>query len=215
MPDAQKDFLFTLVKSLSRSEKRQFKLYVNRLGINADAKFLLLFEALDKMNSYDEKKILDKKITSKQQLSNLKAHLYKQILVSLRLNPIHQHSRIIIREQLDFAAILYQKGLYKQSLKLLDKAKQLALKQEEKNMAYEIIEFEKIIESQHITRSGQNRAEELISQAKQISRENVIASKLSNISLRLYSFMLLDGYAQSEEKREEIFYYFDTIKYYF
>ena len=29
--------------------------------------------------------------------------------------------RILIREQLDFATILYQKGLYKQSLKLLEK----------------------------------------------------------------------------------------------
>ena len=40
MAELQKDFLFVLIKSLSTSEKRQFKLYVNRLGINVDAKFL-------------------------------------------------------------------------------------------------------------------------------------------------------------------------------
>ena len=49
------------------------------------------------------------KISTKQQLSNLKAHLYKQILVSLRMNPIHQNNRIQLREQLDFANILCQK----------------------------------------------------------------------------------------------------------
>jgi hypothetical protein len=48
-----KDFLFVLIKSLSTSEKRQFKLYVNRLGINVDAKFLLLFPKW-KMKEYDE-----------------------------------------------------------------------------------------------------------------------------------------------------------------
>ena len=48
MAELQKDFLFVLIKSLSTSEKRQFKLYVNRLGINVDAKFLLLFNELDK-----------------------------------------------------------------------------------------------------------------------------------------------------------------------
>ena len=47
MPVEQKDALFTLIKSLSKSEKRQFKLYVGRLGGNADANFMSLFNLLD------------------------------------------------------------------------------------------------------------------------------------------------------------------------
>lgn len=43
MTNASKDSLLVLIKSLSKSEKRQFKLYVNRLGVNADAKFLGTF----------------------------------------------------------------------------------------------------------------------------------------------------------------------------
>ena len=105
------------------------------------------------MTSYNELDILQKGFVTKQQLSNLKAHLYKQILISLRLNPSHQSIRIQIREQLDFATILYSKGLYKQSLKILDKVKALALKNEEKYAAYDIVEFEKLIESQYITRN--------------------------------------------------------------
>lgn len=209
MAELQKDFLFTLIKSLSKSEKRQFKLYVNRLGINADAKFLLLFSTMDKMTRYDENEILEQKITSKQQISNLKAHLYRQILISLRMNPINQNNRILIREQLDFATILYNKGLYKQSLKLLDKTKQMALELEEKNIAYEIVELEKVIESQYITRSIKSRADDLIQEAKEISRLNVLASKLSNLSLKLYSLMLSDGYAKSEKEQREILLFFD------
>ena len=119
MTNMHKDTLFVLIKSLSKSEKRQFKLYVGRLGVNTDAKFLALFTLLDKMRRYDERQILESGIVKKAQLSNLKAHLYKQLLVSLRLNPAHQTMRLQLREQLDFATILYQKGLYKQSLKLL------------------------------------------------------------------------------------------------
>lgn len=210
MTNASKDSLFILIKSLSRSEKRQFKLYVNRLGVNADAKFLALFNLLDKMQEYKEGAILKSKIVKKQQLSNLKAHLYRQILVSLRLNPVHQNIRIQIREQLDFATILYHKGLYKQSLKILDKAKSFAIAYEEKNIAYEITELEKTIESQYITRDISERADELTVQAKELSRQNVIASKFSNLSFQLYGIILKSGYVKSDAEIKRITDYFNA-----
>mgnify|MGYP007000430635 CR=1 len=71
-----------------------------RMGSNEDSKFLNLFQLLDKINRYDEKVILKRGIVTKQQLSNLKAHLYKQILISLRMNPAHKNIRIQLREQL-------------------------------------------------------------------------------------------------------------------
>jgi glutaredoxin-related protein len=205
----QKDNVFLLVKSLTKSEKRQFKLYVGRLGVNTDSKFLNLFNHLDKAKVYDEASIIKTGIVKKQQLANVKAHLYKQILISLKLNPLHQNVRSQIREQLDFASILYHKGLYKQSLKILDKAKDLAISNEEKNMAFEIIELEKIIEAQYITRSISNRADELAIQAKELSSLNVIASKLSNLSLQLYSIMLKTGYVKNEDESEVVTKYFN------
>ncbi|WKX75450.1 hypothetical protein [Zobellia laminariae] len=209
MTNAHRDALFVLVKSLSKSEKRQFKLYVGRLGVNTDAKFLALFNLMDKIRKYDEKVILETGIVKKAQLSNLKAHLYKQILVSLRLNPVNQNFRVQIREQLDFATILYQKGLYKQSLKILDKAKSTAIENEEKNIAYEIVELEKIIETQYITRSIPDRADELAIQAKELSAQNVMTSKLSNLSLQLYGIMLKVGYVRSDEDYTRVKNYFE------
>jgi len=58
MTKGQKDNLFQLVKSLTKSEKRQFKLYVGRLDVNSDSKFLNLFNLLDKTQVYDETAIL-------------------------------------------------------------------------------------------------------------------------------------------------------------
>jgi hypothetical protein len=204
MTNELKDNLFVLIKSLTKSEKRQFKLYVGRMESNEDSKFLKLFNQLDKMNIYKEDVIIEKKIVSKVQLSNLKAHLYKQILISLRLNPQHKNVKLHIRSQIDFATILYQKGLYKQSLKILDKAKSFALKYDENTSAYEIVEFEKLIESLYVTRSLSNRTNELVSQTNHLKEQNDINSNLSNISLQLYEKLIKAGYAKSDAESKEI-----------
>ena len=205
----QKDNLFLLVKSLTKSEKRQFKLYVGRLGVNSDSKFLNLFNILEKSSKYDESQILKKSFIKKQQLANVKTHLYKQILISLKLNPSHQNVRSQIREQLDFASILYHKGLYKQSLKILDKAKDMAVANEEKNLAYEIVELEKIVEAQYITRSIGTRADELTTQAESLSELNLITSKLSNLSLQMYSIILKSGYVKNETEGKAVTKFFN------
>ncbi len=212
MKKEKKDPLFSLVKSLSKSEKRQFKLYAGRLEGNTQSNFMALFVLMDKIHQYDEKLILAKTGIRKQQISNTKAHLYRQILISLRLSPIHQNSITQIREQIDFATILYTKGLYKQSLRLLDKTKSVAVTKEQYNLAYEIIELEKVIESQYITRSMSDRADTLAIEAKNINQKNVVTSKLSNLSLQLYSWFLKHGYARNDKDTQIVEkYYSDRI----
>ena len=206
----QKDNLFLLIKSLTKSEKRQFKLYVGRLEDNEDSKFLNLFNFLEKASKYKEKDILTTGFVKKQQLANVKAHLYKQILISLKLNPFHQNVRSQIREQTEFATILYHKGLYKQSLKILGKAKEIAVSHEEKNLVFEIVELEKLIESQYITRSIESRADDLIEQSSRFSHLNLIASSLSNLSLKLYSIILKSGYVKSDKEKVEVLHYFNS-----
>ena len=86
MPNRSSDALFQLIKSLEKSEKRNFKLYVKRNSGIEDLKIIQLFDALDKMAEYDEIQLFKKnKGIKKRQLSNNKAQLYKQILSSLRL----------------------------------------------------------------------------------------------------------------------------------
>ena len=128
--------------------------------------------------------------------------------MSLRFNPVHHNTIFTIKEQFDFDTILYNKGLYKQSLKILDKVKGLALSSNETNLAYEIVEFEKVIESQYITRSMSNRANELTEQARKLSLKNVRLSKLSNLSLQLYSLLLKEGYVKNVEYSKKVTAYF-------
>src|SRR6201986_2344630 len=127
MPNRSSDTLFQLIKSLEKSEKRNFKLYITRNSSSEDLKSIQLFDALDKMEEYDEVQLLSKnKNLRKQQLSNAKAHLYREILSSLRLIRQEENIDIQLNEQLDYARILYNKGLYLQSLKILERLKDTA-----------------------------------------------------------------------------------------
>ena len=165
---------------------------------------MALFNVLDKQEEFDEGQILKKTNIKKQQLSNSKAHLYRQILVSLKLNPIHQNVKIQIREQLDFATVLFNKGLHRQSLKILDKAKNMAIQNEENNLAYEIVELEKVVESQYITRSMHSRADDLVKESRELRDRTQLLSRLSNLSLQLYGRLLKKGYVSNDTDYEEV-----------
>lgn len=199
MSNSQNDALFILIKTLTKAEKRNFQLAFNKNNTKEDVLFIQLFNTLDKMREYDEEQIL-KRIPAikKQQLSNVKAHLYKHLLTSLRLLFKQKDPLIELREQLDYARVLYNKGLYHQSLKLLARAKSMSVEQEEVMMTYEIVEFEKLIESRHITRSLENRAEELSDESKHIEQQLTSISRLSTLSLRLYGLYLKLGHARNE-----------------
>lgn len=197
-----KDKIFSLIKSLTKAEKRNFKLYANRTHTAQDVKFIQLFDVVDKLEDYEETVIL-KKISGlkKQQLANLKRHLYKQILISLRLIHISKNVDIQIREKIDFAKILYGKGLYLQSLKILDRIKIVAIENHQDLLLVEILEFEKLIEERHITRSRtiKNKVESLMDDAERWSAVMHNSAKLTNLKIEIHGFYIQFGHAKSEK----------------
>jgi hypothetical protein len=205
MPNHYSDPLFQLIRSLQKSEKRNFKLYIKRNSANEDLKIVQVFDALDKMSSYDDA-ILLKKLPNikKQQLSNIKAHLYKQLLASLRLLSSDENIDIQLHEQLDFARILYNKGLYLQSLKILDRLKELAHSYHQDSFLIQIISLEKKIETLHITRSTENRADRLSVEANEVNEKRRKITQLSNLALQLYSWYIKYGHARNEADEEKV-----------
>ena len=211
MPNRSSDTLFQLVKSLKKSEKRNFKLYVKRNSSSENLKIIQLFDALDRMEVYDEVRLLKKnKGLSKQQLSNSKAHLYRQILSSLRL--IRHENNIVIQlhEQLDHAEILYNQGLYLQSLKLLDRIKEYARDLHQISYVLQILFFEQKIEALHITRSMQDRAGRLAMEMEIANEQLVLTAKLSSLSLQLYSWYIQHGVARNEKDEIAVKEFFDS-----
>ncbi|TDH27992.1 hypothetical protein EXU57_05890 [Segetibacter sp. 3557_3] len=200
MPNRFSDTLFQLIHTLEKSEKRNFKLYIKRSSSKEDLKIIQLFDALDRLNDYDEKLLL-KKLPSieKPQLANLKSHLYKQVLASLRLLKTTDSIDIQLHEQLDYARILYNKGLYIQSLKILEKVKELAHTYYQDSFLLQVISLEKKIETLHITRSMQNRADRLSAEANEVHERRGMITRLSNLALQLYSWYIKNGHARNEK----------------
>ena len=209
MPNRNTDALFQLVQSMERAEKRNFKLYINRNSGTASLKVVQLFDALDKMKQYDELVLLAKYPSiQKQQLSNLKAHLYQEILTSLRLLKQDKNIDLQLHEQLDFARILYNKGLYLQSLKMLDRIKELAKTNNQVTYIQQVLFLEKKIEGLHITRSIQNRAEMLCNEVDETNARLEVISSLSNIALLLYGWYIKNGLARNKADKTELKKYF-------
>ena len=205
MANSINDPLFLLIKSLTSAEKRHFKLYISRNQVNETSKFARLFELLDSSKEYNEEQILKKStFITRQQLPNLKAHLYGELLTALRLLHSSRNSEIQIHEQIDFARVLYNRGLVLQSLKILDKAKTLARNNSHFILTLEILQFEKDIEAKHITRSLKGRAGALIEETNfSISQINEV-THLSNIALSMYGLYLETGHVKDEKQSQEI-----------
>lgn len=210
MPNRSADSLFQLVKSLEKSEKRNFKLYVKRNTDTEDLKIIQLFDALDKMTDYDEAQLLKKtRSIKKQQLSNIKAHLYKQILSSLRLIKEEDNIDIRLHEQMDHARILYNKGLYLQSLKVLERLKETARSYQQLTFLQQALFFEKKIETLYITRSMQDRADKLSEESDTVNSQLTLVNKLSNLSLQLYSWYIRHGHARNERDVKSVETFFE------
>lgn len=205
MPNTGNDALFLLVKSLVRAEKRHLKLYITRNQASEDAKFLKLFDVLDSIKEYNEEQILSRVPSiSRQQLPNIKGHLYGEILIALRLFHSAKSSEIQIREYIDFARILYNRGLIIQALKILEKAKGQANQNSHYILTLEILQFEKDIESRHITRSLSGRAEDLITETNFTLKQINEVSYLSNVALRMYELYLENGHVSNEQQAKII-----------
>ena len=135
--------LFMLVKSLSKSEKRFFKLSSTIQA--GDKNYLRIFDFIEKQNEYDEEELKStfKDETFIKHLPSEKNHLYKLILKSLRSYYGEQTISSILKQEIKNIEILYAKALYKECGKFLMRAKKLAIEYEKFYYLFELIEWEK------------------------------------------------------------------------
>ena len=141
------DVLHRFIKSLSPTEKRYFKLFAARHTIGNKNEYLKMFEAIDKMEAYDEAALRKtfRRLKAKNSFSIAKNRLYETILRSL--DAFHSESSVDVqlRSQLHYAEILYKKSLYDECHKMLLKSKKLAVRYEKHSILLDIYKWEKKI----------------------------------------------------------------------
>lgn len=205
----KKEGVFELIKLMSKAEKRNFKLYSTRLDCNEGAKFLILFDCMDSMEQYDEAKVLALCPTiSKQQLPNLKAHLYKQILVSLRMLNVQHSVALEIREQVDFVKILFDKGLYNEAQKLLDKVEKRAIEYELLSAVVDIVELQRNLKVLSYSSEMTQAADTTAKAASVISERLSNIATLSRLAVQCYALHQNLGFARSQKDLDRLNNYF-------
>lgn len=131
------DDLFQLIKSLSKNEKRYFKLSASVQ--QGEKNYLKLFDAIAAQEEYDEPAIIEMFRGEKlvRQFNVAKHYLYRQILRALRIYHTLDPDHPDLHEMVSTIGILARKGLDKQAIKAADKAIELASEQEDFSLLLE------------------------------------------------------------------------------
>ena len=200
--------VFELVKSMSKAEKRNFRLYCSRIAANSDAKFVALFDWLDSAESYDEKEVLHNCPVTKVQLPNLKAHLHRQILTSIRMLEVSHDEIIALHENMDFVRILFDRGLYQQAGKLLDKVREQAALLEHHGTELEVVEAENRLDLVNVARDMTASSDIALRRVEKLCSRIENQTELQNTFTRVYSLYLQLGYARTQKDLDLISQYF-------
>ena len=137
--------LFSLIKSLTKSEKRFFKLTSSLQS--GDKNYLKIFDVIERQKEYDEEGIkrMFKNETFIKHFPSEKNHLYKLILKSLRNYHSDNSISSVLRQEIKNIEILYKKALYKECNKFVSRAKKLAIANEKFYYWFELINWEKTL----------------------------------------------------------------------
>ena len=137
--------LFDLIKSLTQTEKRYFKVSASTHFKGEENKYLLLFDSIDEQEEYDEKQIKEKFKGERFviQLHVVKNYLYNTILKILRSYTSEKNKVVELQSLIRNIEILYDKSLFSHCRKLIVKAKSIAIDYERYAELYQIIDLEK------------------------------------------------------------------------
>ncbi|MEM9526721.1 MAG: hypothetical protein AAGA31_08945, partial [Bacteroidota bacterium] len=204
MAIAKKETLIALIESMDPAEKRFFTSHYQRRSPGDDDMFYRLFIHISAGGSpADEEFRRSLGIADSGKMANLQRHLYGQLLESLRRQHRKRTRTIEVREQIDYASLLYARGLYLQALQLLGKTKILAKSLHLDLHHLLIVEFEKMIESRHITRAETKRMERLLAESEERERVHRSTIRLSNLQLRLQRHFINFGHVGDKAEADE------------
>lgn len=200
MSKPQSKELYELIKSMSSSEKRYFRL--NSLGNIADSNYAKLFNSIDHQSIFNEKESYA--FVSIQQLPNLKANLYKKILQTLRRFHLSSTIDAQIREMIDYAQLLFNRSQYKQCANQLKKAKSLSHKSDNPELLLVVLKWQKNVVLQTAGGDSRKQVEEIIKEASAANERINNINRFTSIQLELNSLYQKIGFIRNSSDHEKV-----------
>lgn len=139
--------LFRLIHSLSKSEKRYFKVYASRHVIGKENNYLKLFNAIEQQQEYDEDALRKQFRREKfaRQIAVTKNYLYKLIMESMRIYHADKTPVAQIRNLIQDADFFMDRLFRSQASKVLERAKKLVYQHEAFTYLPEIMRLERVL----------------------------------------------------------------------
>ena len=206
MANKASDNVFQLIKSMSKPEKRYFKVYISRHTVGEKNNNDLLFNTMDKMDEYDEEWILKKykKEEFTHRFSITKSRLYQAILKSLDQYYSANSIEIQVRKQIHFVEILYRKSLYGQANKLLRSVKKQAQKHELTTALIDIGKWEKrFMERGNYENVKESEIEKVWNEDLELMEDVHSSAILWNVKSKVFQKLYEKGKVRSKEEMQK------------
>jgi len=203
MSNKKSNHLYELVKSLNKTEKRYFKLYSSRHTIGEQNNYNSLFDFLTKMDNYDEDIIIKhfKGEAFLNRFSITKGRLYTHILNALDIYYSASSIDAQLFKTIHSAEILFNKGLYLQSEKILNSAEKLAKKHGKELLLLEIKNKQKkLIEKESYSELKKNQLATLYKEEQELVNEVEKYQLLWHTKSLLFNEINLRGIIRSEDE---------------
>ncbi len=140
--------LYRLIKSLTGSEKRYFKVFIKTFG-ERDSKYSVLFDAIVKSEQFDEavlrRAVYGGDVVDSKKYSELKAYLYSLVIKSLQFYDEKSSMDYRLKGMLLNVRTLYKRGRYQDCLSMIGKIKKIAKEIEDFSVLVEALRWEKTI----------------------------------------------------------------------
>ena len=202
MSNKKSNHLFELIKSLNKTEKRYFKLYSSRHTIGEQNNYISLFDYMSKMEVYEEE-LIEKHFKGEAFLNRFsitKGRLYTNILKALDLYYSTSSIDAQLYKTIHSAEILFNKGLYQQSEKLLHSAEKQAEKHGKNVLLLEIKDKQKkLIEKESYSDLKKNQLTNLFNEEIKILDEIKKYQTLWYTKSLVFNEINLKGIIRSDE----------------
>lgn len=198
--------LFELIKSLTPSEKRHFRLYAAKHVIGEKNNYMKLFEVIAKQETYNEEKV--KKTLAKEKfvhhLPYEKNYLYEMISDSLLVFHMNANAESRLRKHLQHVGVLFEKGLYAHCDKILRKIESTAMTLEKYQYAYEALLWQKKLMGQR-SYSGikQHKLKEIFDRTVSVLDKMKNNAEYSNLSEMLRYLIDTSGQVRSRQQKKK------------
>lgn len=199
------DHVFQLIRSMTKNEKRYFRLEVSKYGGSDKNDYLKLYDCIDGREDYDEADVKaslrDEKLVKR--FSAIKNYLYNILLQTLTNYHAERNSTALLCNLLQQIDILFGRGLYKQSYKLLQKAQKIAAEYQRTPFKLILVDWEqRFADLEEKFNKLENRLQELIEEENGYIKELHDKIDLEQIHLQTIHQMYQRGTPRNEEERE-------------